>query len=117
MAAFWLPIPPKLQPQTTAAVRSPAPSRNALCGMSFFARRGGIRMQRQAHAKVRARLGFENLDAAAMGIDEFRDHGEPDAGALDVPALGGLALIERLEDAVALLGGDPWAAVHDVHDQ
>ena len=67
--------------------------------------------QGQAHAKMRAAaLGLQDLDAAAVRVDEFGHHGKPDAGALDVAALRRFALIKRLEYAVALLGGNARAA-------
>ena len=74
--------------------------------MGFFARRRRERRaQREAYAKMRAAgFGFEYLDAPTMGVDEFSDHRKADSGAFDMPALRRFSLVERLEDAVALIG-------------
>src|SRR5579864_9582857 len=98
-AVLGLPIAP--QPAIHRLTRAHVATRLPLCSMSFFARRGGGgRAQRQAHAEMRAAtLCFEDLDAAAMGIDELRHHRQADAGALDVPALRRFALVEGFENS------------------
>ena len=72
----------------------------------------------QTHAKMRApRFGFENLDAAAVRVDEFRHHRQSDSGSLDVASLRRLSLIKSLEYPIALLRGNARPAVHDVQNQ
>src|SRR5450631_471710 len=86
--------------------------------MSSGTRRLGCLAQRKTDPEVRApRLCLENLDAAAMRVHELRDHRKADPGALHMPALHGLALVERFEDAVAFFGRNAGSAVHDVQYQ
>src|ERR1700722_20129428 len=61
-----------------------------------------------------AGLRFENLNAAAMRVDELGDDREADSGALDVAALRRFSLVERLEDSIALFRGYPWTAIHHI---
>src|ERR1700692_3040664 len=86
--------------------------------MGCCPRRLGCLAQRKTDPEVRApRLCLENLDAAAMGVHELRDHRETDPGALHMAALRGLALVKRFEYAVALFGRNAGPAVHDVQYQ
>src|SRR5258708_39996047 len=86
--------------------------------MSRRTGRLGCLAQRKTDPEVRApRLCLENLDAAAMRVDELNDHRETDPGALHVAALRGFALVKRFEYAVALFGRNAGSAVHDVQNQ
>src|ERR1700752_3583745 len=74
--------------------------------------------QGQAHAEMRSPgRSLENLDAAAVRIDEFGHHRKPDPGALDVAALGRFPLVEGFEDAIALLERYPGARIEHVEHQ
>ncbi len=49
------------------------------------------------------KLTVDDFNRAAVRVYELDHHREPDTGALHVPALRSLALVEGLEDAAALL--------------
>ena len=51
--------------------------------------------------------------AAAMGLHDVLDDGQPQAGAAQLAAAGPIDAIEPLEDARQVLGGDAAAAVGD----
>src|SRR5262245_1057939 len=100
-------VPELVQPATRVAATSKAMTGHSR-RMSGLAPPG----RRQADAQVRARvLAGHDLDGAAMRLDELAHHRQPDAGALERPALGRAAGVERIEHLVALLRRDPGAGV------
>src|SRR5882724_8679467 len=109
--------PTRLQAVIQPTTRAHVATRNHLRGMSFFA---GCRClpHGEAHAKMRpAHLGLENLDAAAVCVDEFDHHRQTDSRSLHMSSLRGLSLVKSLEYPIALLGRNPRPAVHDIHHQ
>src|SRR5689334_25198988 len=63
--------------------------------------------------RTRTRV-LQDLDSAAMREDEFPRDGEPQTAAAQTPAMDILALVEPIEYAVAVLGGNSRARVADV---
>src|ERR1700686_1317080 len=85
--------------------------------MSFFA--GCRRLPHgETHAEMRAScLGLENFDAAAVRVDEFGHHRQPDSRSLDMSSLRRLSLVKSLQYPLALLGRNPRSAVYDIQHQ
>src|SRR5882724_5311041 len=109
--------PPTPQAVIQPATKSHAAKRNHLCGMSFFAGCGRL-PHGEPHAEVRASLlGLENFNAAAVCIDEFGHHRQPDSRSLDMASLRRLSLVKGLEYPIALLGRNTRPAVDDLHHQ
>jgi len=91
--------------------------RNHLCGMSFFAGYGRL-PHGEAHAEMgSSRLGLENFNAAAVCVDEFGYHGQPDSRSLDMASLRRLSLVKSLEYPIAFLCWNSRPAVDDIHHQ
>src|SRR6266850_3557383 len=104
---------PRLQPATSAA-SAPAATRRS-CRMRPFLGVARELPHRQAQSKVCAlELSVDDLDGAAVRVGELEHHREPDAGALDVTALGSASLVEGFEDARAILGRDAGTGIGDV---
>src|ERR1700730_2152884 len=64
-----------------------------------------------------SRFGLENFDAAAVCVDEFGHHRQPDSRSLDMSSLRRLSLVKSLEYPIALLGRNARSAVDDIHHQ
>src|ERR1700675_1073567 len=74
--------------------------------------------QGQADPEMSAsRLRFEDLDGPAMRVHELGHHRQTDSRALHVAPLRRLALVERLEDSLALFRRYTRPAIHDVQYQ
>src|SRR5512138_2140771 len=71
--------------------------------------------ERQPHLEVGARVHAANeRHGAAVGLDALGDDGKPDSRTADRAALRAPALVERLEDALAVLGVHAGAVVRHV---
>ena len=66
-----------------------------------------IRPGRQPDPEMRAReLAVDDVDGTAVRLDEFPHDGQADTRATHQPALWRGTLVERVEDARALVDGD-----------
>ena len=107
---FGLDRDPPMTPQPPRAQRAArmAVERSRLGRMGLFTRGWRRMAQGKTNAKMRAAGGrFQDLDAAAVRVDEFGHDGEPDAGALDVASLRRFALVKRFEYALRSSAGIP----------
>src|SRR5687768_17461537 len=103
----------RVPPQPATASAMPANRMTGLCRMGPD--RMGDRQDGHADAEMRARIhAVDDLDGAAMGIDELQHDRQADAGALDLNAGGRAPRIKRFEYAGALFGGNACAGVGDI---
>src|SRR5258705_10823346 len=64
-----------------------------------------------------ARGPAHDADPAAVGLGELARAGEPESSAFDAPARLGAAGEKRVEDRIALFGGDARTGVDDLDDR
>src|SRR4249919_3512144 len=104
-----------LQPAVRTSTMPPASALSRMRRLLFLYARLA---QRQTDAEVSAcELTVDDLDRATVRVYELNHHREPDTGALHVPALRGLALVEGFEDAAALLERNSRSRIRDIEDQ
>src|SRR5690606_14447215 len=105
-----VPMPPMTpQPARTSAPKLQASA--ALRRMGLLRVFRGDRALRQAHTEMRARVfAVDDLDRAAMRVDELEHDGQADACALHMSARSDPARVEGVEYARALIGRDADAA-------